>query len=436
MEKSDFFSIKPNRAAGDIGSELVFIQVPQQSVVSFKTTTRGLKACVSYLLDHGIDCVAVEATGVYWINFFDHCESAGIDTWLVNPKYTKSRAGKKTDVADSIWIQHLHSADLLEKSFIPNSSIRAYREYVRTRENYIEDRVKVINRMNKALIQMNVRIDTVISQIHGVSGMKMIESILAGERDPEQLIELCDTRIKKNKHEDLKEALEGNFADQYLYTLGQAVEDFKYYDKKIKSCDNTIENQLREISKGLEPPKQINKPKPIRHNKPQIADLQLLMQTITGLDLSLLPGITNYSLIKLTSELGVNVDPWPTKKHFTSFLDLAPRQNQSGRYNRKPKGRRKGHRAGQIFRQAAQNVINSKNESIGAFGRRLRARKGPRIAIKATARKLAELYYMLITKGEDYVDQHLKTYKQINEDRRLSYIEKQAKQMGMRLVKV
>jgi len=435
MKENNFFSIKPNRAAGDIGSELVYIYVPRQRVVSFKTTTRGLKSCVSYLLDHGIECVAVEATGVYWINFFDHCEAAGLETWLVNPKYTKSRAGKKTDVADAIWIQHLHAADLLEKSFIPNSSIRAYREYVRTRENYIEDRAKVINRMNKALIQMNVRIDTVISQIHGVSGMKMIESILSGERDPDQLIELCDTRIKKNKYEDLKEALEGNYAAQYLYTLGQAVEDYKYYSEKIKNCDRTIENQLRELSKGLEPPSQINKPKAIRHNKPEIKELQLLMQTITGLDLSLLPGITNYSLIGLTSELGFNVEAWPTKKHFTSFLNLAPRQNQSGLYNRKPKGKRKGHKAGQIFRRAAQNVINSKNESIGAFGRRLRARKGPRIAIKATARKLAELYYLLVTKGEDYVDQHLKTYKQINEDRKLANLEKQAKLLGMSLVK-
>jgi len=384
--------------------------------------------------EYGVDCVAVEATGVYWINFFDLCEEADLEVWLVNPKYTQSRAGKKTDVADAIWIQNLHSADLLEKSFIPAKKIRAYREYVRTRETYLEQRASAINRMVKSLIQMNLRIDNVISQIHGVSGMKMIKHIISGERDSDVLISLCDKRIQKNKTEELREALEGNFQEQYIFNLEHALEDYHYFDKKLKFCDKKIEAVLNELIKGLVPLEKVNKPKPIRHNKPEIAELQLYMQTLNGgIDLTKMPGFTNYSLMKITSELGFGVEAWPTKKHFTSYLGLAPGQNRSGSIHKKAKKSKNKHRASIVFRQMAQSVINSKDQGIGAFGRRLKSRKGPRIAIKATARKLAELYYTLLTQGADYVEKGISTYEQQMKERRTRSLEKQAKKLGFTL---
>lgn len=376
MAKKDFLDLIPNRAGADMGSELVFIHISGRKVESYPTHTRGLKACIKYMLLHNIESVAVEATGVYWLNFFDLCHQANLDAWLINPKYTKTRAGKKTDVKDAIWIQRLHSADFLEKSFIPMAEIRTLREYMRTREGYIGERARKINQMNKALIQMNIRIDNVISQIHGASGLKMINAILSGERNAEKLIALCDIRIRNKKSEALKDALQGNYQPQYIFTLAMALEDYTYLDQKIKGCDTYIENQLLQMKEGIAEPEQINQPKAIRHNKPRIDNFQLIMQTLMGgVDLTTIPGITNYSLLRLISELGLTVDPWPTKKHFASFLNLCPRQNQSGRSNKKSKSSKNSHRAGQIFRELAQSVMNSKHQSLGLFGRRLKAKK-------------------------------------------------------------
>lgn len=434
MSKKDFLDLIPNRAGADMGSDLVFIHIAGRKVESFPTHTRGLKECINYLLSHHIDSVAVEATGVYWLNFFDLCHEAQLDAWLINPKYTKTRAGKKTDVNDAIWIQRLHSADFLEKSFIPMTGVRTLREYIRTREGYIAERARKVNQMNKALIQMNIRIDNVISQIHGVSGMKMIKAILAGERKAEKMIELCDIRIRNKKSEELKDALQGNYQPQYLFTLGMALEDYTYLDQKIKNCDSYIEKQLLQMKEGMVEPEQINKPKAIRHNKPQIDNLQLIMQTLSGgVDLTTIPGITNYSLLRLMSELGLTADPWPTKKHFTSFLNLSPRQNQSGRSNKRAKSNKSSHRAGQIFRELAQSVMNSKHQSLGLFGRRLKAKKGPQIAIKALARKIAEMYYICLERQVEYVEPGIESYENKKKIKTLKILRSQAAKLGYKL---
>jgi transposase len=437
MVKKDFLDLIPNRAGADMGSDLVFIHIAGLRVKSFQTHTRGLKECIDYMLSHNVESVAVEATGVYWLNFFDLCHESNLDAWLINPKYTKTRAEKKTDVQDAIWIQRLHSADFLEKSFMPNNEVRALREYVRTRENYISERARKVNQMNKALIQMNIRIDNVISQIHGVSGMKMINAILAGERNAEKLIEMCDVRIKSKKSEALRDALQGNYQPQYLFTLKMALEDYTYLDQKIKNCDSYIEKQLIEMCKDLQEPEQINKPKAIRHNKPKIDNLQMIMQTLTGgVDLTTIPGITNYSLLRLTSELGNNVDAWPSHKHFTSFLNLSPRQNQSGKSNKRPKSNRASHRAGQIFRELAQSVMNSKHQSLGLFGRRLKSKKGPQIAIKALARKIAKMYYICSKRQMEYIEPGIDTYTEKNKIRTINRLRSQAAKLGFQLEEV
>lgn len=434
MAKKDFLDLIPNRAGADMGSEYVFIHIAGRKVESFPTHTRGLRECISYMLVHDVKSVAVEATGVYWLNFFDLCHEHNVDAWLINPKYTKTRAGKKTDVQDAIWIQRLHSADFLEKSYMPNKDVRALREYVRTRENYVSERSRKVNQMNKALIQMNIRLDNVISQIHGVSGMKMIKAILAGERDADKLIYLCDTRIRKNKSEELRDALQGNFQSQYLFTLKMALEDYSYLDQKIKDCDGHIEQQLIMMKQGMKAPVEINKPKAIRHNKPKINDFQLIIQTLTGgVDLTTIPGLTNYSVLRLISELGNTVDSWPSKKHFTSFLNLSPRQNQSGRSNKKSKGSKSSHRAGQVFREVAQSVMNSKYQSLGLFGRRLKSKKGPQIAIKALARKIAEMYYICLDRQTEYVEPGIETYTQKRKINTIERIRRQALKLGYQL---
>jgi len=288
--------------------------------------------------------------------------------------------------------------------------------------------------MNKALIQMNVRLDNVISQIHGVSGMKMIKAILAGERSADKLIALCDSRIKKNKSEELKDALNGNYQIQYLFALEMALSDYENINKQIKKCDEAIESQLKNLTKNLAKPEKINKPKPIRHNKPEVKNLQTLMQTMMGgLDMTKIPGLTNYSLLRIVSELGNSVDSWPTKKHFTSFLNLSPRQNQSGKSNRRAKPTKQSHRVGQIFRELAQSVMNSKKHSLGVFGRKLKSRRGPQIAIKALARKLAEMYYICLSRKVEYKEPGVEKYKEYQRKVSLIRLCQQASKHGYEL---
>lgn len=436
MAKKDFLEIIPNRAGVDMGSDLLFVHVSGQKVRNFKTHTSGLQSAIQYLKSFKIESVAVEATGVYWINFFDMCHESDLEVWVVNPKYTKTRAGKKTDVQDAIWIQQLHSADLLEKSFMPLPDMRTLREYVRTRENYISEKARKVNQMNKALIQMNIRLDNVPSQIHGASGMRMIKAILAGQRNADALIQMCHTSIKKNKSEELRHALQGNYQSQYLFALEMALTDYEYLITQIHKCDKNIQIQLEKLTVGMQKPETLNKAKPIRHNKPAIEGFQEIMQTLTGgVDITTVPGITNYSLLRLVSELGINVEAWPTKKHFTSFLNLSPKQHQSGKYNRKAKSVKSSHRAGQIFRELAQTVMNSKKYSLGVFGRKIKSRKGPQIGIKALARKLAEMYYICIKRKEEYIERGVDLYNETQRKRSIARLCHQASKLGYELNK-
>lgn len=434
MASKEFLDVIPNRAGADMGSEAVFIHVSGQKVTSFPTHTRGLKECVTYLLSQKISSVAVEATGVYWMNFFDICHESGLDAWLINPKYTKTRAGKKTDVQDAVWIQRLHSADFLEKSFVPQMAIRELREYVKTRENYVREGARKINQMNKALIMLNIRIDNVISEINGVSGLKMIEAILGGQRDPDKLIELCHIKIRKHKKEALRDALNGNYQPQYLFNLRMKLEDYKYIKEKIKSCDLYIKEQLRKLATQFPKPLQVNKAKPIRHNKPQIDDLQLYMQTLCGgVDITTIPGLTNYSVMRLISILGNRMDQWPTKKHFTSYLNLSPKQNQSGKSKKKQK-KTPIHPAGQVFREVAQPLLNSKHIHLGTIGRKIRARKGPQIAIKALARKIAVLFYICLSRQEEYIEPSAQSHQESIRITQLKRLKRQASKLGFQLI--
>ena len=254
------------------------------------------------------------------------------------------------------------------------------------------------------------------------------------KRSADKLIALCDVRIRNKKTEALKDALQGNYQPQYIFTLTMALEDYTYLDQKIKDCDSYIEKQLQEMKQGMEEPQQINQAKAIRHNKPQIENFQLIMQTLTGgVDLTTIPGITNYSLLRLISELGQNVDSWPTKKHFTSFLNLSPRQNQSGKSNKRSKSNKSSHRAGQIFRELAQSVMNSKHQSLGLFGRRLKSKKGPQIAIKALARKIAEMYYICSDQQMEYIEPGIEKYEKKKRIKTLKLLRSQAARLGYHL---
>lgn len=424
-----------NAAGIDIGSDKLFVAVNgEEKVEVFNTFSSSLAMAVKYLKGHHVTTVAMESTGIYWVILYELLEQAGIEPYLVNPRETKQVPGRKSDIQDCQWIQQLHSYGLLRKSYIPEQKIKVLRTYIRQRENLIENESRYINRMQKSLILMNIRLHNVISQIHGSSGIRIIQAILSGERDEKKLTQLCHKNIINKKKAEVMESLKGTYKEEHLFALKQAYDAYIFTKKQIEQCDVQIEKALDSIIYNKEEPSEISKGKPIRHHKPKIKDLHKKLITATeGKDATMLPGITDYSMIQLVSEVGTDLSQWPTKKHFTSWLKLAPGKNQSGKYNKRIKSKQTT-KAGQIFRQAAQSLLKSKNIALGSFARRLRSRKGPGVAIKATARKLAELYYLTMTKGIEYVEEGLQKYEQNYLERRLISLQKQAAKMNLQLV--
>jgi transposase len=426
--------IKPKAAGIDIGSEKIFVAIEGQEVKSFRTFTSTLQQAVEYLQVHGIESVAMEATGVYWVVLYDLLEQAGIEVFVVNPIETKNVPGRKTDVQDCQWIQQLHSYGLLRKSFIPEHTIRELRVYVRLREDHIGMASAHVQHMQKALIMMNIRLHEVISQIQGASGIKVIEAILSGKRDAEELASLCNRQILNTKKGDVIESLKGSYKREQLFALQQALDSWRHYHAKVEECDRRIELLLEEITKGKPPVEQLSRAKPIRHHKPNVANLhEKLSQMLEGKDPTALPGITDYSLMQLIAEVGTDFTQWPSAKHFTSWVGLAPGKNTSGKITKRSKKRISTH-AGQIFRKAAQSLLQSKHIALGAFARRLKAKKGPMIAIKATARKLAAMFYNLMTKGLDYVEQGVKKYEEQYRAQMTKFLHKKAAEFGYTVV--
>jgi len=414
----------------DIGSKKVFVAIEGQEVKSFFTFTEDFEKLREYLFENNIVTVAMEATGVYWNILYEMLEEAGIDVWLVDGRQTKQVPGRKTDVKDCQWIQQLHSYGLLNRCFVAESDIKELRSYQRLREDHIRSASMHINHMQKALTEMNIRLTEVLDQIHGMSGLAMIEAILKGEREKEKLLKLCHTKIIKNKKDEVLKALNGRYTKQGLFALRQAFESYCFYQNQIEQCDQMIDEVLQKISRGKPDQKTDVRRKPIRHNKPDIDNLgSMMLKIFSGKDATTLSGITDYSWMQLLSETGADLSRWPTEKHYTSWLGLAPGQHNSGRMkkNRRKSGRPK---AGQIFRQIAQSLLTSKKIALGAFGRRLSARKGSPVAIKSIARKLAVLYWRIMVKGMAFVENGVKKYEEqmlIQKQRSLNRLAKELK---------
>lgn len=423
------------RSAGiDIGAKKVFVSIGGDEVRCFFTFTQDFEKLREYLVENTIETVAMEATGVYWCILYEMLEEAGIDVWLVDGAQTKQVPGRKTDVKDCQWIQQLHSYGLLNRCFVAESDIKELRTYQRLREDHIRSASMHINHMQKALTEMNIRLPEVLDQVHGVSGLAIIKAILNGERDREKLLKLCDKRIIKNKSQEILKSLEGRYTKSGLFALRQALESYQFYQNQIKQCDTMLEEVLKRMSSG-KPNQPINtRRKPIRHNKPEIDHLgPEMLKIFDGKDATALSGITDYTWMQLLSETGTDLSRWKSEKHFTSWLGLAPGQHTSGKMkkNKSKKGRPK---AGQIFRTIGQSLLTSKRIALGAFGRRLRSRKGAPVAIKAVARKLAILYWRIMVKGMEYVEKGIQKYEeQLNAQKQRSLI-RLAKELKMQVV--
>lgn len=405
--------IRENAAGIDIGAKKVFVSIEDQEVKNFFTFTEDLEQLRDYLLNHKIVTVAMEATGVYWNILYEILEEAGIDVWLVDGRQTKQVPGRKTDVKDCQWIQQLHSFGLLNRCFVVESDIKELRSYQRLREDHIRSAAMHVNHMQKALTEMNIRLKEVLSQIHGASGLAIIEAILKGERNKEILLRMCHSSIIKNKKEEVLKSLNGKYTQAGLFALKQAVESYHFYQNQIQQCDQMLDKVIKRMGDNGGSEQEPQDPrKPIRHNKPDIENLGMsLMKIFGGKDATTLSGITDYTWMQLLSETGTDLSRWPSEKHFTSWLGLSPGQHSSGKTkrNKRKAGRPK---AGLIFRQIAQSLLTSKHIALGAFGRKLRARKGPSIAIKSMARKLAALYWRVMVKGMEYVEKGIQKYEE------------------------
>lgn len=404
-------TILPGFAALDLGATKIFAATADAPVRSFGTVTAELRALSQWLKERGVKTIAMEATGVYWIPVHDQLQGAGFQVTLFHGAHARNLPGRKSDVSDCQWHAMLHSHGLLRPCFIPKEPIRKLRSFYRLREDHLSMAAAHIQHMQRALDLMNVRLHHVLSQVHGVSGLRVVEAIVAGERDPQRLIGLCDERLLKRKKALLLRSLEGDWQPHHLFALRQALEAYRFYQGQIVACDAQIESLLGQLNAGREQ----KKPPPgrtiklVRHNAPHIADLHGHLLTLAnGRDATLLPGISPLGWMKLLGEVGTDLSAFPSEHHFAAWAGLAPQRHQSGRRRRRLP--RPKPAVGQIFREAVLSIARSKHLALGGFYRRIKGRRGAAIATVATARKLAILFYRVTVHGLEYVERGLALY--------------------------
>ncbi len=428
-----FDQVNYNAAGIDIGSEKFFVSVDGRQVENFHTYTSDYHRCLSYLKQHGTQKVAMEATGVYWICLYGLLEQNGINVCLVNPRETRSRKGHKTDVQDCRWIQRLFSAGLLKESFIPKGLLLEIRYLVRERMDIIEMGSTYVNKMQRCLELMNIKLTSAISQVHGKSGLRMIKAIVEGQRDPGVLLLLCDERIINKKADRVLQALEGSYNETYLFMLRQNLVLWEEHQKQIADIDRRIEQLLIHLTKDKKADtEKTGHAKRIRHHEPQVKNLHEMMVKLFGVNVSSVSGINDYTLLRLVGETGTDMGRFPSVKHFVSWCGLAPGHYQSGKF--KKNKRMPCSKAGQIFKEIAQGLENSKTIAIGSFIRKLKAKRNAPIAYKAGGRKLAEAYYNALTRGTDYVEQGVKKYEEQLQQREKAILKRLAKKHNMQIL--
>jgi transposase len=428
--------VHPQAAGIDIGASEHWVSIPSEldpePVRKFSCFTADLYAIAEWLTSRGITTVAMESTGVYWIPLFQILETSGLEVRLVNAHFVKTVPGRKSDVMDCQWLQKLHSYGLLSGSFRPDDQVCVFRSYIRQRDRLTKSASVHIQRMQKALTEMNVQLHRVVSDVTGVTGMVIIRAILAGERDPQRLAALKDPRTKRST-EEIAAALVGDYRAEHLFVLKQELSLYDTYQQQIQQCDQQIEQCLSEFdSQSDEPLPPRPKGKKPSRNAPNF-DLRSHLYRISGVDFTQIDGLEALTVQAIISEVGLDPTRFPTSKHFASWLGICPGSKISGGKILSSKTRKVVNRASNAFRIAAQSLANSKT-ALGGFYRRVRTRSGAPIAITATAHKLARIFYHLWTTGEDFVDAGAEAYEQQYQQRVLKHLKQRAKQMGFDLV--
>ena len=420
----------PNAAGIDIGSASHFVAVPgdrdDYPVREFPAFTADLHALADWLTTCGVDTVAMESTGVYWIPVFELLESRGFKVLLVNARHVKNVTGRKSDVLDCQWLQQLMSYGLLAGAFRPSEQVCVLRALWRQREMLLRSQAREVQHMQKALTQMNVQLANTISDIVGVTGMKILRSILAGERDGHVLAALKNGRIRASDDE-IARSLQGNWRAEHLFALRQAVDMFDFIGSQLAQCDIELDLQLRSLSKH-----DAIAPKTKRggsRNAPGF-DLHQRLYQMCGVDLTKIPGINVTTALAVVAETGADMSRFRTSGHFASWLGLCPGTKVSGGKSLSARTKPVRNRAAQALRLAAAALRSSKS-ALGAYYRRLCARMDKAKAVTAAAHKLARLIYTIITRGEEYTDQGQQYYEQKHREHAVRNLSKRAEQLGM-----
>lgn len=417
-----------------MGSDAVWICVGEhlsnEPVRVFGTTTAQLRASAEWMRSAGVDTVALEATGVYWVAAYEIYEEYGLRPILINSQAIRTFNGlKKSDFIDCQWIHLLHTFGILQPAVRAEANMIELRAYMRQRKTLTEQCSEQIQRMQKALTLMNVRLDQAVSDITGVTGMRILRAILEGERDPARLASLRDPGCARTESQ-ITEALTGHWRDEQLFVLKQTIALWDFCQALMRQCDEKIEALMSTL-----PVRTCAENKGARsRRKNQVSfDGRSLLHERLGLDLTRIKGLDVLTILTVISECGMDLSRFPTEKHYVSWLGLAPGTRKSGHRVLSARSRRTTNRAATALRLAAQSLLKSDSE-LGAFGRALRARIGAEKAITAIAAKLARRIYLSLQTGRVYEDRGASYHDQQHHDRSLASLHKRARRLGMQLL--
>lgn len=423
----------PNAAGIDIGSASHYVAVPsercERPVREFGSCTADLIALAEWLGECGVDTVAMESTGVYWIALYELLESRGFTVFLVNARHVKNVSGRKSDVIDCQWLQQLMSFGLLAGAFRPDETVCALRAVSRQRDTLINEQARHVQRLQKILTQMNIQLPHVISDIVGQSGQAILRAICAGERDPIKLASLCNYRVHASK-EQVAQSLQGNWREEHLFCLTQTLSLFDTYQGLIAQTDAQLDTMLRRLQR-IQGELPTTKSKGRGKHAPKF-DVRHALYAWAGVDLTRIGGIDVGTALKILVEIGWDLAKFKSAKHFACWLGLCPGTRITGGKKISGATRRIPNRVAQALKLAAQGLHRSQC-ALGAYYRRMAARLGAGKAITATAHKLARLVYAMLTKGCDYVERSEEHYEQQHRDRTVRYLQRKAASLGMRL---
>ena len=434
--------IHPDAAGIDIGNESHYVAVPPtrdtQPVRRFGCTTAELKEMTVWLKQCAIRTVAMQSTGVYWIAVYDILEQAGLEVYLVNARDTKNLPGRKSDVQESQWLMKLHTYGLLRNSFRPSQEIRTMRTYWRQRNDLVQSAGRHIQRIQKAMTQMNIQLANVLSDVSGMTGQAIIKAILGGQRDPHKLAEFRDPRVKASE-EEIARSLEGNWQEDLLFLLQQEQEGYEFCQKQMAECDQRLEQYLqqredRSAGANLPEEKRKERLKKKKGNKPRF-DLRTGLFRMTGTDLTRIDGLDVMTAITILSEAGGDMSKWETEDHFVSWLRLCPDNRISGD-KIIGKGRLPTNNRVSIALKMAASSLRLSKTYLGAQFRRLRSRLGTPVAIKAMAAKLARLVYRMLRYGMKYVDRGAEFYDAQHRQLQIKHLKSKAAKLGFQVIQV